>query len=48
MLQYDPTHRLSLEEVKSHPWFTQTAPDNEMVKKEFTRRKVKVDNEAKI
>jgi serine/threonine protein kinase len=21
MLQYDPTHRLSLEEIKSHPWY---------------------------
>jgi len=46
MLQYDPTHRLSLEEIKAHPWFKGTVPTADQVRKDFQRRKAKVDKEA--
>jgi serine/threonine protein kinase len=29
MLQVDPTHRLTIEEVKAHPWYTGPVPDHE-------------------
>jgi hypothetical protein len=32
MLQYEPTHRLSLEEIKAHPWFTGAVPTEDKVK----------------
>jgi serine/threonine protein kinase len=48
MLQYDPTHRLSLEEIKAHPWFNGPVPEYDYIKKEFTRRKQRVDREAQI
>lgn len=48
MLQYDPTHRLSLEEVKAHPWYKGEVPTSEQVRKEFIRRKAQVDKEAQM
>lgn len=48
MLQYDPTHRLSLEDIKAHPWYNGSVPTTDIISKEFMRRKMKVDNEAQI
>jgi serine/threonine protein kinase len=35
MLQYDPTHRLSLEEIKSHPWYKGAIPSSAEIKAQF-------------
>lgn len=45
MLQLDPVHRLSLEEVKAHPWFTMETPTYEEICQEFKMRKHKLDEE---
>jgi len=48
MLQYDPTHRLSLEEVRAHPWYNGPVPDYETIRKDFERRKKMVDKQNMI
>ena len=39
MLQFDPTHRPSLAEVKAHPWYNQNICTIEHIQKEFCNRK---------
>jgi len=48
MLQFDPTHRLSMAEVKAHPWMNGPTCTLAEVQKEFAERKSRVDaqNEA--
>ena len=48
MLQYDPTQRLSIEEIKAHPWFNLPIPSNEQVNQEFMRRKKLVEKQQQI
>jgi len=48
MLQFNPTHRLSIEEVKAHPWYNGVVPNHEQIQKEFVKRKQRVDKEALI
>lgn len=47
MLQYDPTHRLSIAEVKSHPWVC-GGPTVQLadIHGEFAKRKAAIDQEA--
>lgn len=49
MLQLDPTHRLSMAEVKAHPWMAGPTETLEGVQSEFGKRKQAIDaeNEAK-
>jgi serine/threonine protein kinase len=50
MLQYDPEKRLSMEQVKAHPWYVnENVATLQEVQEEFLRRKVAIDaeNEAK-
>jgi hypothetical protein len=35
MLQYDDTQRLSLEEIKAHPWYNGPVPTHDQIRKEF-------------
>jgi serine/threonine protein kinase len=46
MLQFNPTHRLSIEEVKAHPWYNGQVPSHEQIGNEFMKRKQRVDREA--
>jgi serine/threonine protein kinase len=46
MLQFDPTHRLSIAEIKSHPWLKKAGLSINDVQKEFSERKAKLDAEA--
>jgi serine/threonine protein kinase len=39
LLAHNPIHRLSLSEIKNHPWYTKNVPDYKLIKKEFTQRK---------
>ncbi len=43
MLQFDPAHRISLSEVKAHPWYNGPVPTLEDIQKEFIQRKVKIE-----
>jgi len=45
MLQFDPAHRLSIAEVKAHPWFNGTVATIEEVQQEFAYRKEKNDKD---
>lgn len=45
MLEFDPTHRPSLAEVKEHPWYTGTVPSYEEIKEEFNKRKARLEEE---
>lgn len=49
MLQFDPTHRLSLSEVKAHPWFNGPVALIEDIQAEFNQRIdiIKKENESK-
>jgi serine/threonine protein kinase len=49
MLQFDPTQRISLAEVKAHPWYNGPVATLEDIQREFAARKGKIDadNEAK-
>lgn len=49
MLQFDPAHRLSMAEVKAHPWFNGPVATIEQIHHEFDSRKKLIDreNEAK-
>jgi len=35
MLQYNPQDRMTLEEIKAHPWFTAPAPTTAQIRQEF-------------
>lgn len=48
MLAFDPTQRLSLAEVKAHPWFNGFCKENTAIYAEFFERKKKVDLETEI
>jgi len=48
MLQYDPTHRLTLAEVKTHPWVTGPVATLEEIQHEFAARKAKIDHDAEV
>jgi serine/threonine protein kinase len=45
MLAFDPTQRLSIAEIKAHPWYNGEVPTHEEILAEFTQRKAKVDAE---
>jgi len=49
MLQFDPTQRISLAEVKAHPWYNGPVATLEDIQKEFQLRKERIDadNQAK-
>jgi serine/threonine protein kinase len=46
MMQVDPTLRLSIEEIKAHPWYTKPIPTAEQIKEHFIKKKKKVDHDA--
>jgi len=43
MLAFDPNARLSLEDVKNHPWYKGQYNSPDELKKEFLLRKQRVD-----
>lgn len=45
MLAFDPTQRLSIAEIKAHPWYNGEVPTADQIKEEFVTRKAKVDEE---
>lgn len=45
LLSYDPVHRPSLAEIKSHPWYTAEVPTYDEISEEFAIRKEKLDEE---
>jgi len=49
MLQFNPAHRLSMAEVKCHPWMAGPTPTLSEIQHEFAQRKDLIDkeNEAK-
>jgi serine/threonine protein kinase len=42
LLSVDPTHRLSIAEIKSHPWYQGTVPTKLEVEEEFLKRSKKL------
>jgi len=48
MLQFDPTHRLSMADVVTHPWFSGPTATLEQAQAEFAARKAKIDEEANL
>ena len=38
MLAYDPIYRLSISEIKAHPWYLQPVPSKDEIEDEFARR----------
>lgn len=47
MLSFQPEQRLSLAEVKGHPWFNGPTPSYEEVREEFARRFAKIEKDRK-
>jgi serine/threonine protein kinase len=47
MLALDPSQRLSLAEVKAHPWYNGAIVDMKIIQKEFSDRKKRVDEELR-
>lgn len=45
MIAYNPFHRFSLSEIKSHPWFNGPVPSAEEIKEEFDQRLEQVNQE---
>lgn len=45
LLTFDPFHRPSLAEIKTHPWYTKPVPSYDEIKEEFENRKKKLDEE---
>ena len=43
MLQFDPTHRLSMAEIKAHPWYKGPSCTINDVQGEFVSRKKSID-----
>jgi hypothetical protein len=49
MLQYDPAHRLSMAEVKAHPWYVNgPVVTLEEIQQEFANRKQSIDAQAEV
>jgi len=48
MLQFDPAHRLSLAEIKAHPWFNGPVATLEDIQQEFAFRKQTIDAENEV
>ena len=46
MLSFDATQRLSIAEIKSHPWILGPCPDPQFVFQSFAERKSKMEKEA--
>jgi len=46
MLQFDPSHRLSMAEILSHPWMEGPVATLEQIQHEFSQRKLAIDQEA--
>lgn len=46
MLSFDPTHRLTLAEVKSHPWYNGPVSNLPAIQAEFAQRKARLDADA--
>lgn len=47
MLAYEPSKRLSLADIKAHPWYQGSTVDVRTIQREFIDRKKKVDEELK-
>jgi len=45
MFAFDPTQRLSIAEIKQHPWYKGSVPSEEDLINELTQRKQYVDAE---
>jgi len=45
MLSFDPSHRLSMEDVKAHPWFEGEISTLDDIQQEFATRKAAIDDE---
>lgn len=45
MLSYDPAKRMTMEQIKEHPWYKGETLSADALKKEFTQRKEFVDKE---
>ena len=48
MLAYAPEQRLSLSEVKGHPWYNGETATYEQVREEFKKRFAKIEYERKV
>ena len=48
MLAFDPSQRLTLAEVKAHPWYNGPTATLEDIQQEFAMRKQRIDEEAEI
>jgi len=46
MLQIDPAHRLSIQEIQAHPWWEGETASLDEIQSEFAMRKAKIDEEA--
>lgn len=44
MVAFEPTERLSIEEISKHPWVTQGICTHAEIKNEFTVRQSKLDS----
>lgn len=47
LFAYNPYHRLTISEVRSHAWFNGTMPTSDDIKAEFDQRKRDLDDELK-
>ena len=47
MFSYDPKERLSLEQIKAHPWFCGKTASSKDIIKEFTKRQKKINKNKK-
>ncbi|CAI2365107.1 unnamed protein product [Moneuplotes crassus] len=47
LLCFNPCHRLSISEIREHPWTMGPVATSEEVKEEFSRRKMELDEEMK-
>ncbi len=47
LFAYNPYHRLTISEVRSHAWFNGTMPTSDEIKAEFDQRKRDLDDELK-
>lgn len=47
MFDYEPTNRLTIAQIKEHPWYKGPLPTYDEVKEEFTRRKEINDDEQR-
>lgn len=44
LLAFDPIHRLSISEIKNHPWYTQPVPDIDQIEEEFKKRRLQLSD----